>query len=123
MNVFLWIVQGLLAVMFVMAGLMKASQPKEKLAASLPWVESFPLGVVRFIGVAELLGGIGLILPAVTGTAPILTPVAAVGLAVTMALAAVWHGRRKEFSAIGFNAVLLILSVVVAWGRFGPHAF
>lgn len=123
MNVFLWIVQGLLAAMFVMAGLMKATQPKEKLAASLPWVESFPLGVVRFIGVAELLGGIGLILPAVTGTAPILTPVAAVGLAVTMALAAVWHGRRKEFSSIGINAVLLILSLVVAWGRFGPHAF
>jgi hypothetical protein len=74
MNVFLWIVQAVLAAMFVLAGIMKSTQPKEKLAPKLPWVQDFSAGTVRFIGVAELLGGLGLILPAATGIAPILTP-------------------------------------------------
>jgi len=78
---------------------------------------------VRFIGVVELAAALGLILPAATGIARVLTPVAATGLAVTMVLAAITHARRKEPSAIAFNAVLLVLAAVVAWGRFGPYAF
>ena len=62
MNVVLWIVQIALAAAFVLAGVMKATQPKEKLASNLPWVEDFSLGTVRLIGVSELLGGLGLIL-------------------------------------------------------------
>ncbi|MET0416768.1 MAG: DoxX family protein [Actinoplanes sp.] len=77
MNVVLWIVQIFLAVAFVLAGVMKSTQPKEKLQPNLPWVEDFSLGPVRLIGVAELLGGLGLILPATTGIAPVLTPIAA----------------------------------------------
>jgi uncharacterized membrane protein YphA (DoxX/SURF4 family) len=123
MNVFLWIVQAVLAAMFVMAGLMKATQPKEKLAPKLPWVEDFSPGTVRFIGVVELLGGLGLILPAATGIAPILTPIAATGLAITMVLAAATHIRRREPSAVAFNAILFALAVFVAWGRFGPYGW
>ncbi|EEP69794.1 DoxX family protein [Micromonospora sp. ATCC 39149] len=123
MNVLLWIVQVLLAVAFGMAGLMKATQPKEKLAEKLPWVQDYAAGTVRFIGVVELLGAIGLILPAVTGIAPILIPIAATGLALTMVLAAVVHIRRKEPSGVAFNAVLFVLAVFVAWGRFGPYGW
>jgi uncharacterized membrane protein YphA (DoxX/SURF4 family) len=122
MNVALWIVQILLALAFGAAGVMKISQPKEKLQPRLPWVEDFSLGTVRLIGAAELLGAIGLILPAATGIAPILTPLAATGLAVIMVLAIVTHARRHEPSAVVFNSVLLVLSVFVAWGRFGPYS-
>jgi uncharacterized membrane protein len=120
MNVFLWIVQVLLAGAFVLAGVMKATQPKEKLRPNLPWVEDFSANTVRLIGVAELLGGLGLILPAATGIAPALTPIAATCLAVVMVLAAITHIRRKEPSGVAINTVLFMLSAFVAWGRFGP---
>lgn len=118
MNFTLWIVQILLAAMFLAVGAMKASQPVPKLGKSMPWVTHFPLSVVRFVGVAELLGAVGLILPAATGIAPVLTPLAATGLAVVMVLAAIYHFRQKEFSGIGINAVLFALAVFVAAGRF-----
>ncbi|WP_226358596.1 MULTISPECIES: DoxX family protein [unclassified Pseudonocardia] len=121
MNVFLWIVQVVLAGMFAMAGVMKVAQSKDKLVEKLPWVADFSAGTVRFIGIVELAGALGLILPAATGIATVLTPLAAVGLGATMLLAATYHARKKEFSAIGFNAVLLVLAVLVAWGRFGPY--
>ena len=123
MNVFLWIVQAVLAAIFVTAGLMKATQPKDKLASMLPWVQDFSPATVRFIGAMELLGASGLILPAVTGIAPILTPIAATGLAVMMALAVATHIRRKEPSGIAFTAVLFVLAVIIAWGRFGPYGW
>ena len=123
MNVFLWIVQALLVAAFVMAGVMKATQPKEKLAPKLPWVEDFSPGTVRLIGVAELAGGLGLILPAATGIAPALTPIAAACLAVVMVLAAAVHVRRREPSGVAVNAVLFALAAVVAWGRFGPYGW
>jgi uncharacterized membrane protein len=122
-NAFLWIVQAVLAVMFGMAGVMKSTRPIDKLAAKLPWVSDFSAATVRFIGVVELAGALGLILPAATGIAPVLTPLAATGLAVVMVLAAVVHARRREPSAIAFNTVLLILAALVAWGRFGPYSF
>lgn len=89
---------------------------------SLPWVADFSTGTVRLIGAVEVLGAIGLILPALTGIVPLLTPIAATGLALVMALAIVVHARRKESSAIAFNAVLLIMAAVIAWGRFGSYA-
>lgn len=122
MNIFLWILQIALAALFAMAGFMKVSQPKEKLLEKQPWAEDFSAGTVKFIGAVELLAAVGLILPAATGILPWLTPLAATGLAVQMVLAANTHRRRKESSAIGFNAVLLVVAVVIAWGRFGPYA-
>jgi uncharacterized membrane protein len=123
MNVFLWILQAVLALMFAMAGVLKATQPKDKLVTRLPWVADFSQGTVRFIGIAELAGALGLILPAATGIAPVLTPLAAAGLAVIMVLAAITHARRKEPGAIAFNAALFVVAVVIAWGRFGPYSF
>jgi uncharacterized membrane protein YphA (DoxX/SURF4 family) len=123
MNAFLWVLQIVLALMFAMAGVMKATQPKAKLAEKLPWVEDFSPATVRFIGIVELLAAIGLVLPAALDIAPILTPLAAAGLAVVMVLAMLTHRRRREPSAIVFNAVLLVAAVVIAWGRFGPYSF
>ncbi|BCB89785.1 DoxX family protein [Phytohabitans suffuscus] len=123
MNVALWIVAGLLAAIFLLAGLVKATTPKEKLAANMGWVEDFGPGTVKLIGTLEALGAIGLILPALTDIAPVLVPVAATGLAVTMALAIAVHVRRKEPQLIVANLVLLAAAAFVAWGRFGPHAF
>lgn len=124
MNVVLWIIAGLLALVFLGAGLMKLTQPKERLAGSgMAWTEDFSAGVVKGIGALEVLGAIGLILPAALDIAPLLTPLAALGLAVVMAGAAVTHARRKESPTIVVNLVLLLLAAVVAWGRFGPYAF
>jgi uncharacterized membrane protein YphA (DoxX/SURF4 family) len=121
-NVVLWVLQIVLAALFATAGLVKLTRSHEQLRKSLPWVEDFAPDTVRFIGLVELLGAAGLVLPAATGIAPALTPVAATGLAVVMLLAALTHRRRHEYPAIAVNAVLFVLAVVVAWGRFGPYA-
>jgi len=123
MNIALWIVQILLALAFVMAGTMKATQPAEKLAGRMKWVNSLrPPQLVRLIGTLEVLGAIGLILPAVTGILPWLTPVAAIGLVLQMIGAMILHTRRGEFPHLSTNLVLLILAAFVAVGRFavGP---
>lgn len=123
MNVFLWIVQGLLATAFAAAGVLKSTRSREQLIPQLPWVSDVSTPLVRLIGAAEFAGALGLILPGAFDIATVLTPLAATGLAVIMVLAAGFHARRKEPAAIAFNAVLLILAAVVMWGRFGPHAF
>lgn len=78
---------------------------------------------MRLTGAVELAAALGLVLHAATGLAVVLTRLAALGLVVVMALAGTFHLRRWEYSAIGMNGVLLALSVVVAWGRFGPYSF
>ncbi len=124
MNIVLWIIAGILAVAFLAAGLMKLTQPKEKLAASgMGWTEQFPPGAIKAIGALEVAAAIGLILPALLDIAPILVPLAALGLVLMMIGAAITHARRKENPMIGVNVVLLILAAIVAWGRFGPYAF
>jgi uncharacterized membrane protein YphA (DoxX/SURF4 family) len=118
MNIILWVVQILLALAFGMAGIMKVTQPIDKLETRMGWVKSVGPRGVRLIGSLEILGAIGLILPAVTGILPWLTPVAAACLALTMIGAMITHGRRGEYSPIGVNAVLLLLALFVAYGRF-----
>jgi uncharacterized membrane protein YphA (DoxX/SURF4 family) len=118
MNTVVWIIQGILAIMFAMAGTMKLTQPKEKLVKSLPWVIDFSLPTVRFIGTSEILGAIGIIVPQVTGILPILSPIAAIGLIVIMILAASYHLPKRQYKEVMFNSMLLILSVIVALYRF-----
>jgi hypothetical protein len=121
MNTALWIAQILLALAFGAAGVIKATQPHEKLVASMGWAGDYSPGFVKFVGVVEVLAALGLILPAVTGVAPILTPIAASGLAVAQAGAIAVHVRRKEPQFIIGNLVLIALAVFVAWGRFGDY--
>lgn len=121
MNVALWIVAVVLALAMAGAGLAKLSQSKEKLLARMKWTEDFSPGVIKLIGFVEVLGAIGLILPGVTGIAPILVPIAATGIAIVMLLAAIVHFRRGEPKEALPPLVLLALAVFVAWGRFGPY--
>lgn len=124
MNIVLWIIAGLLAAAFLGAGVMKLTQPKEKLAASgMAWTEDFSPGTIKLIGLSEVLAAIGLILPAVLDIAPVFVPLAALGLVFMMVGAVIVHVRRAEFQAIAPSAVLLVLSAFVAWGRFGPYPF
>jgi uncharacterized membrane protein YphA (DoxX/SURF4 family) len=118
MNIALWIVQVALALAFGMAGFMKLTQPYEKLSERMAWVNDFSPNIVRAIGLIEILGALGLILPGVTGILPVLVPLAAVGLLLDMVGAALTHVRRKEFSIIVANLVLLALAAFVAYGRF-----
>lgn len=118
MDIALWVVQVLLALVFGMSGMMKATRPVDQLAKMLPWVNDFSAQTVRGIGILEVLAAIGLILPALTRILPVLTPLAAVGLVLTMIGAMIVHGRRKEYPGIAVNLVLLALAVFVAYGRF-----
>jgi uncharacterized membrane protein YphA (DoxX/SURF4 family) len=118
MNIALWIVQILLALAFALAGIMKVTQPIDRLETRMGWVKDVGPRGVRLIGSLEILGAIGLILPAVTGILPWLTPVAATGLALTMVGAMITHGRRGEYSGIAANLVLLVLALFVLYGRF-----
>ncbi|MDP4502526.1 DoxX family protein [Nonomuraea turcica] len=125
MNIVLWVVSALLALVFLGAGGAKLAQSKEKLIASpnMAWAEDFPPGALKTIGALEVLGAIGLILPPALGIVPVLAPLAALGLAVTMIGAILTHARRKESQPVVINLVLLALALFVAWGRFGPYPF
>ena len=116
MNISLWVVQILLAAMFIMAGFMKSTTAIEELGKNLPWVLEMP-ALARFIGISELLGGLGLILPSLLRIKPILTPIAAIALALVMVLAMGYHLMHSEFGVIGMNVLLGGLSAFVAWGR------
>ncbi len=119
-RVALWGVQLLLAVLFFGAGMFKTFTPIDELAAAMPWVGYSPAAVVRFVGISEILGGLGLVLPAATRLLPFLTPLAAAGLVVVMALAAVMHGTHGELEGIPVNVVLGGLALFVAVGRSVP---
>ena len=124
MNIALWIIAGLLAVASLASGAKKLIQPKEKLAVSgWGWVEDFSAGTVKAIGTLEILAAVGLILPAALGIAPVLVPLAAVGLVLLMAGAIITHLRRHEARALVVNLAVLALAALVAWGRFGPQSF
>jgi len=118
MNVFLWIVAGFLAFVFLSTGLLKLVRTKGQLAATgIGWVEDFGPGTIRLIGILEVLGALGLILPAVTGIAEVLVPVAAIGLALNMLGAMSVHIRRKEALLVVMTGVLAFLCAFLAWGR------
>lgn len=116
MNIALWIVQGILGAGFIFSGWMKAFR-YEKAKASWPWVNDVSRGFVFFIGIVELIGVLGLILPQATDIAPVLTPIAAIGLAAIVLLGALFHAKRNEYRDIGVNIVFLALAVFVAIGR------
>jgi putative oxidoreductase len=115
-NASLWVAQILLAGMFLMVGIMKTFTPIEELSKLVPLAAEMP-AFVRFIGVSELAGAIGLILPAALRIQPQLTTLAAGALAVVMVLAMIFHISKGEYSAIGTNIVLGILASFIVFGR------
>lgn len=119
MNVALWIGQGVLAVIFVLSGVAKSTQSRERMVATGQTAAKIvPLPLMRVAGVSELLGVLGLILPWLTGVARVLTPVAAGGLGVIMVLAAGVHTRLREPRNVATNLVILAVAATVAAGRF-----
>jgi putative oxidoreductase len=116
-NVILWITQLLLAAMFLMAGFMKVATPIDQLAVAMPWVAQVPAGLIKFIGVSELLGGLGLLLPSALRIMPQLTITAARALTLVMILALAFHVSRGEYAAIVTNIVLASAALFISWGR------
>ena len=115
----LWLAQILLAAAFLLVGYTHALSPIAVAVARAPWAASLPVPLLRFIGVVELAGALGVILPAATRIQPRLTPLAAAGLATIMVLAIPFHLMRGEMKEIVINLVLGALAAFVAWGRTG----
>jgi uncharacterized membrane protein len=125
-NVALWIITGVLATAYFLGGAGKLIMPKERIAGfgpSAAWTEDWSAGAVKAIGAVEVLGGLGLVLPALLGVAPVLVPVAGVGLVLVMVGAAVVRFRRGEVELMAVDLVYLVLLAFVVWGRFVAEPF
>lgn len=124
MDIALWIVTALLALLMLMAGGMKLAKSKTELAENerMAWTEDFSQGAIRGIGALELAAAIGLILPGITGIAPALVPAAAIGVVLLQAGAAIVHIRRGEGQAVIGNVAIIAMALFIAWGRLGDYA-
>ena len=119
MNTLIWILQSLIAFIFLYSGINKSIFSEQKLVASgQTGVEGLPLAVIRFIGITEILGAIGIILPYYLGIYPILTPISAICFAIIMVFAGWIHYQRKEFKNVFLNAGLFIVCLFIAYYRF-----
>lgn len=117
LNIILWVVQSLLASLFLFAGGLKLSTPVNELIQLLPWTSDVPMGLVGFIGLCEIAGALGLILPGAMKIAPRLTLAAATGLFLLMICAAIFHAYRGEYGALPVNAILASAAIFIVWGR------
>ncbi len=118
LNTWLWVAQILLALLFGWAGYMKTFRPIASLAPMMAWAPEMPR-LTRFIGVMEILGALGMVLPIPTNVLPWLTPLAGIGFIIIQVLAIGLHLRRGEPQVLPMNIVILALSIFVVWGRFG----
>ena len=115
MTIALWIAQGLGALVFLVTGTLKLVMPKEKLVGKMHWAATWPAGRIKLLGLAEVMGAIGLVLPAALHIAPVLTPIAAVCLAALMLGAVQTHRRLHESFAPAL--VLTFVCIAIAAGR------
>jgi len=115
MNIALWIAQALLAAIMVAAGAPKLLLPRARLAEKMSWTKDAPAALVKLLGLAELLGAVGLILPRLTGIAPILTPIAAACVSLILVGALATKLRHHESPAL--PVVAMLLAVLIAVGR------
>jgi uncharacterized membrane protein YphA (DoxX/SURF4 family) len=119
----LWTAQLLLAAIFLATGLTKLTQPRAQLAAGpMSWAADVGDVEFRAVGLLEILGALGLVLPGALGIAPLLTPLAAVGLALIMIGAIATHVRMGETDRLAVPVLLLVLTIFVAVERFGAHS-
>lgn len=118
MEIALWVVSAILAVIYVLAGATKAFRPRAVLIPRMPWASDFSDLTVKLIGIAEMLGALGLVLPRLTGVATELTPLAATGLVIVQVLAIGVHVRRGETGMLPLNVGLLAGALFVAIIRF-----
>ena len=124
MTFILWVVQLLLALAFLAHANMMLKPDEAKLRKNnMAYVVELPAGARLFVGGAELLAVLGLLIPAATHIATWLTPLAALGLLVVMLGSIVFHIGRREYPNIALNVLLGALAAFVAWGRFGAYHF
>ncbi len=116
-TIILWTAQLLLAAAYGLFGSMKATQPLDQLAVMMKWIPDFPPLFVRALGVVEVLGAIGLILPSLTRIHPRLTVIAALSILVHQFCAVTLHASKGEFSVLGLNIILILLAAFIFWGR------
>jgi uncharacterized membrane protein len=118
-NIPLWILQIVVALAFLVIGYSHSIGYERSIAnPRLVWMQALPVNFVRAVGVLAIAGSLGLILPALTGIAPWLTPIAALMLALLMACAIAFHLTRREFPHLAFNAILGVIATAIAYGRF-----
>ena len=115
MHVAYWVIAALLAAVYVFGGAKKLLQSQDQLRPMMGWVDAMPMPLVRTIGLLEVLGAVGVILPPLTGIAPGLAIAAAIGLAIIQIGAFALHLSRHELADLPLNAVLLVLAVAAAW--------
>lgn len=120
MNILLWILQVLFGIYFTVVGVIHFVVPPG-LPAAMSWMYDLSSGLHVFSGTAEILGGLGLILPGITKIQTRLTPMAGAGLVLLMIGAIVWHLQRGEFQNIGLNLLLVAASAFIAYGRSKLH--
>ncbi len=113
----LTVIQILLAITLLWAAGMKWVKPLNELAAMWPWTGELSPVWVKLTGLVDLSGGLGLILPGLLRMKPQLTALAALGVVALMSSAVIFHLSRGEGSSIGFNIVVALLALFVAWGR------
>lgn len=117
LHITLWIAQILLATTLIWSGSIKLFQSIEQLAAMWPWAGEVPVALVKFTGIVDLLGALGLVLPALLRIQPKFTPIAAIGIVVLMICAITFHILRGEGSNIGVNIIFALIAAFIAWGR------
>lgn len=116
LGAFLWLAQGVLAFFFLWGAWMKLGMPLDDAAKMAPWVAAQP-GLAKFTGIVDLLGGLGILLPALLRIQPRLSVLAAVGIIALQVLAMGFHLMRGEAMVLPMNGVLLALAAFVLWGR------
>lgn len=117
LNTCLWTIKAILCITLLMSGSLKVFKPIETLIIYVPWAADSHFALVRLTGLAELLGGLGLIIPSYYRTFPQLTVYAAISLALLMISSIVFHINRGEQTVIGSNFIILFFSIFIAWGR------
>jgi uncharacterized membrane protein YphA (DoxX/SURF4 family) len=117
LHIALWVVAGVLALLYVFAGITKTFTPKENLRDKMPYTEDLTVWQLKAVGIVEFFGALGLVLPELLDVAPVLTPIAAFGLVLVQVVAIIIHVRRNEQKALPFNAVLLLAALFVGVGR------
>jgi uncharacterized membrane protein YphA (DoxX/SURF4 family) len=122
MNTIIWVAQGILAAVFIAAGLLKLTNTRAALKDKTPYVEDFTDNQVKTIGTLEVLGAIGVVLPGALKILPVLSPIAACSQALMMIAAAATLIRRGERAHVPLNLVIFTLAVFVAIERFGAYA-
>lgn len=127
MDIVLWIITGALTLAFGAGALGQLLLTKERYRAVGPsqhWVDDFSTGKIKAIGTIKLIGVVGLIVPALTGIASFLSPLAACGLMLFMAGAATTRFRRSEWAYMAGDIGFVLAFALIAWGRFtlAPYA-